>query len=211
MEPNETVITPDGEEQAAGLGQYLTSQGAALAYGMCSSLHIGGHVQSGGFGNILRGFGLTLDYCIGFKIILYNGEVMEVTKPEVDSNGDGDGDEQKYDVYNNGGDDSKYAKNYDMYWAVMGGNPGSFGVVIEYTFNCIRNKDYQSSGVRFQCLYHKEKLRDMMYLYRSMMESDATDPNLNDTEIHPLPKDYDIVFTIVNARASPELYFTRIC
>ena len=55
-----------------------------LPGGMCSHVHLGGHIQTGGYGVIMRSFGLMCDYAEKFEIILAdeeNARVATVWKP----------------------------------------------------------------------------------------------------------------------------------
>jgi hypothetical protein len=44
----------------------------SIPHGQCFLVNIGGHAQTGGWGNFLRGFGLCTDYVEAFDIILPN-------------------------------------------------------------------------------------------------------------------------------------------
>ena len=41
-----------------------------LPGGICSHVHLGGHIQTGGYGMIGRAFGLLSDFVEGFEIIV---------------------------------------------------------------------------------------------------------------------------------------------
>ena len=70
-------------------------------------------VQTGGYGNWMRQFGLFNSYVSTFDIVLSDGSLVTVTRPE---------------------DDVTSRFNDDLWHAFLGGASGSFGVVVDITF-----------------------------------------------------------------------------
>lgn len=66
------------------LSKFLDSKGYSVPHGQCPLVCIGGHGQTGGYGNLLRSFGLNGDYIEGFQIVTTDGKeakVYELTRP----------------------------------------------------------------------------------------------------------------------------------
>ena len=98
------------------VAQFLDDQSALdpdqnlfIPTGVCVGVALGGHVQTGGFGLWGRQLGPLASRVLGFRIVLSNGAIQEVVKPD--------------------GDTSQL--NNDLYYAVLGGASGSWGVVTE--------------------------------------------------------------------------------
>ena len=96
-----------------------------LPHGVCSHVHLGGHVQTGGSGMLKRSFGLMSDYVEAFEIVMANGKHERIWKPNSPFALDGTTEE-----------------NNDLFWAVMGGSPGNFGVLTHVIFHPLHDKDY---------------------------------------------------------------------
>jgi len=101
--------------------KYRNSFGATIPHGECPAVGIGGHSQTGGYGHIARSFGLAVDYLYEFTIVTANGEIRTVNR------------------------DSKDQADKDLYWAVLGGSPGAFGITTNLVFHPIYDKDYPHS------------------------------------------------------------------
>ena len=132
----------------------LRSMKMFLPHGTCSNVHLGGHVQSGGYGMLRRSFGLLCDYIEGFEIILANGKHEKIWRPngplapkdlELDSN--------------------KSKENDDLFWAVLGGSPGNFGILTHVQIRPLHDDDYPDSRImKVFTLYTKEKLEKCLQL-----------------------------------------------
>ena len=64
--------------------EMLMERNMFLPGGICSQVHLGGHVQTGGYGMVIRSFGLLSDYIEKFEIVLAdqeNARVATIWKP----------------------------------------------------------------------------------------------------------------------------------
>ena len=95
--------------------------GVTVPHGECPTVGIGGHAQTGGAGHIARNFGYCIDYVYGFTIVTADGSIRKVNR------------------------DSPDQKDKDLYWAVLGGSPGAFGVTTHLVFHPLLDEDYPHS------------------------------------------------------------------
>ena len=98
----------------------LHRHGIALPAGICPNVAIGGHVLSGGFGLAIPSFGAVVDHLIGFRIVMADGSVKQMKRPAK----------------------GEKSEDAELWYAVLGGSPGAFGVVTEYVFEPLRDRDY---------------------------------------------------------------------
>jgi FAD/FMN-containing dehydrogenase len=82
--------------------------------GVCPTVHLGGHSQTGGFGNTVRTQGPLVDFIKEFSVILGDGSKVVATADE----------------------------HTDLFRALKGGSPGAFGVVTNVKINTWRDADY---------------------------------------------------------------------
>ena len=86
----------------------LNQNNIFLPMGQCSHVHLGDHVQSGGYGQMCRSFGLLGDNVVGFEI--WTAESQGPTKRTVMR-------------------DSTAPDDVELFFAVLGGSPGNFGIM----------------------------------------------------------------------------------
>jgi hypothetical protein len=169
------VSEKNGKSYATvGAGALLTdiaakfnSEGVTIPHGECPRVAIGGHVQSGGYGHLLRSYGLALDHVYQFNVYQADGTLVTVSRPPA-------------------------RDETSLLWGVLGGGPGSFGILTEITFECIADVDHPYSwGYRAAYIYHKELFRKGMDEIRRWTELVAAKPP-------GMPPDVDMCMTVVS-------------
>ncbi|KAL2343712.1 hypothetical protein Fmac_004997 [Flemingia macrophylla] len=77
--------------------------------GACPTVGVGGHLSGGGYGNMIRKYGLTIDHVVDAKIVDVKGRVLD-----------------------------KEGMGEDLFWAIRGGGGASFGVILSYTVKLVQ-------------------------------------------------------------------------
>jgi len=123
----------------------MGEQGLFIPHGQCSHVHLGGHVQTGGYGQITRSFGLLADHVLSFEIVTADGKKKKVDKQS----------------------------DPDLFFAVFGGSPGNFGVLTHITVRPHRDKDHPlSRGLEYIYLYTEERMTRILQLVAEMANDD---------------------------------------
>jgi len=76
--------------------------------GVCPTVGVGGHLSGGGYGNMLRKHGLSVDNIVDAKIVDVKGRILD-----------------------------KKGMGEDVFWAIRGGGGASFGVILSYTVKLV--------------------------------------------------------------------------
>ena len=142
------------------INEFLGEHGLFVPHGQCSHVHLGGHVQTGGYGQLGRSFGLFGDQVVSLEIIDCDENEIKVTK---------DNEE-------------------DLFYAILGGSPGNFGVLTHFTIKVYSNKDYEGSyGLKAIYWYHPDTLRNLLNILVEMADNED------------LPRNYDYCISMLSS------------
>jgi len=130
----------------------LLSHGLTIAGGVCNGVGVGGHYQSSAIGYLVRSFGAGIDNVKSFRIVLADAQVHVVDE----------------------------TSDPDLYWALLGGGPGSWGIVLDYTVDTIANADAPHTKLwTFLYPYSRAMLHALGSIYSSEMADPVVARDLN--------------------------------
>lgn len=145
----------------------LHEAGLFVPTGQCCNVHVGGHVQTGGYGQLTRAFGLFSDHIQSFEIFLADGTKKKVCRK------------------------SEVQADKDLFFAVLGGGPGNYGIMTHVTISPPKDSDHQYSRafkkvIPYDPKYDHDVLVQLFDLVRKWENA---------------PGDYDFSFTVGSGEA----------
>ncbi|XP_021758284.1 berberine bridge enzyme-like 8 [Chenopodium quinoa] len=81
----------------------------AYPAGVCPTVGAGGHITGGGYGNLMRKYGLTSDNLVDAKVVDVNGRILD-----------------------------RATMGEDLFWAIRGGGGSSFCVILSYKIKLVK-------------------------------------------------------------------------
>ncbi|KAG2318775.1 hypothetical protein Bca52824_011988 [Brassica carinata] len=139
-------------QSGATLGELYTkisdaSKTLAFPAGVCSTVGTGGHISGGGYGNLMRKYGITVDHVVDALLVDVNGKLL-----------------------------NRSTMGEDLFWAIRGGGGGSFGVILSWKINLVNvpkiltvfkvNKTLEQGGtdVLYKWQFVSSKLPESLFI-----------------------------------------------
>ncbi|OLN83440.1 FAD-linked oxidoreductase-like protein 1 [Colletotrichum chlorophyti] len=156
------------------LNTYLKHNKLFVPHGQCAYVGIGGHGQTGGYGQCARSFGLFGDSIRTITIVDYEGQIKDVSK----------------------------ASDPELFWAILGGSPGNFGIITHYIIEVYKSNSYIGTvagpnnfkgphGIKALWVYNKKLLKDLLDVVAEMADDPAV-PRGFDLCVSVLSTDFPI-------------------
>ncbi|POO01084.1 FAD-binding, type [Trema orientale] len=142
-------ITVDVADQSAWVGAGATlgevyyniwknSKVLGFPAGVCPTVGVGGHVSGGGYGSMIRKYGLAVDHVIDAKIVDAKGNVLD-----------------------------RKSMGEDLFWAIRGGGGASFGVVLAYRLKLVPVPETVTVFEAERSLDKNESMTDFVYQWQT--------------------------------------------
>ncbi|KZL81191.1 fad binding domain-containing protein [Colletotrichum incanum] len=151
------------------LNKYLKHNKLFVPTGQCAYVGVGGHGQTGGYGQLGRSFGLFGDHIKTIRLVCHDGIIRDITK----------------------------ASDPELFYALLGGSPGNFGIITHYIVEVYKSKSYLGTvagpnnfkgphGIKALWIYTKEVLTQLLTAVAGM----ADDPTF--------PRGFDICVSVIS-------------
>eukprot|EP00898_Chlorokybus_atmophyticus_P002146 jgi/Chlat1/2932/Chrsp2S08906 len=133
----------------ADMNAELGKRGLFVPHGQCYHVHVGGHAQTGGYGQLGRSFGLLSDYIVGIRVITADGVVHEISRSTTDE------------------------KEAALFYAMLGGSPGNYAVLTHIILQPLHDSDHPNSrGMKVIAEYKYDTVLALLKLMAEMVADD---------------------------------------
>ncbi|UPK92459.1 hypothetical protein LCI18_003394 [Fusarium solani-melongenae] len=160
--------------QLKDFNAYLRHNGLFVPHGQCAYVCVGGHGQTGGYGQLGRSFGLFGDHIRTIRMVCHDGVIREVTKDS----------------------------DAELFHAILGGSPGNFGIITHYIVEVFQGKSYMGTvagpngikgphGMKALYLYNPDVLKKLLTEVAKMGD-DAKFPQGFDLCVSVLSTDFPV-------------------
>ncbi|MDB2614324.1 FAD-binding oxidoreductase [Chlamydiales bacterium] len=154
--PNNNIIVAEAGATIRKLIKTLLFNRLSFPHGLCKDVGLGGHLQSSGMGLLSSSHGSGLEYVLSFRIVLADGTIK---------------------VFSQNDKDPKFYKG------ILGGAPGSWGVITQFTLKCIPDSECPHSRLIIKKYpYNKDLMVKVINTVNSIL-LDQDEKNLRDLSI----------------------------
>ena len=119
-----------------------------LPVGSCNIVAFGGYLTGGGISYLSSYLGLMCDYCIGARIVLHDGTVLDIKE------------------------DDENKEHQELLWAIKGSGGGNFGIITKYylrPFNKNKHKQARAFNLHYHSNDKKENISKFLNGFKKLL------------------------------------------